>query len=128
MSPGADRGGDRLPFDSLSAAWRECVSFNDRWFAGWRERPTVFWGCALAGEVGEFCNDAKKADGGGTSGKRPTTEAMLEELADSFIYLALTAEALGAGPLEFALAVGRKQRTNVERMEARAQAAAEARP
>ena len=46
-----------------------------------------YWGCALAGEVGEACNLIKKHEKDGLEIK----ELLKEELADIFIYLELTA-------------------------------------
>lgn len=46
-----------------------------------------YWGCALAGEVGEVCNKIKKFERDGKLNKKD----LGEELADVFIYTVLTA-------------------------------------
>ncbi len=55
-----------------------------------------YWGCALAGEVGEACNLIKKFERDGGEWDRKQYEVFLEklgeELADVFIYTVLTAE------------------------------------
>jgi len=50
-----------------------------------------YWGCALAGEVGEACNLIKKYE---RDGKKINVR-LGEELADVFIYLELTARYFG---------------------------------
>lgn len=47
-----------------------------------------YWGCALAGEVGEACNLIKKHERDGIDIK----EKLGLELADIFIYIVLTAQ------------------------------------
>jgi len=51
-----------------------------------RQHPT-YWGCALAGEAGEFANMCKKHERDGTL----DVEKMRLELADVFIYTVLSA-------------------------------------
>ena len=46
-----------------------------------------YWGCALAGEVGEACNLIKK----GVRDNLDIKKELAHELADIFIYLELTA-------------------------------------
>lgn len=50
-----------------------------------------YWGCALAGEVGELCNLIKKFE---RDGQKMEIHQVGDELADIFIYLQLTAEVL----------------------------------
>lgn len=56
---------------------------------------STYWGCALAGEVGELCNIIKKLarDGADTKDKegRRYFDLLPAEMADVFIYLVLTA-------------------------------------
>ena len=52
------------------------------------EMPASFWGCALAGEVGELCNLIKK----GERGQLIFDRDLKEEIADVFIYLVLVAK------------------------------------
>ena len=54
------------------------------------EMNVTFWGCVLAGEIGELCNLLKKLE----INEKVNVSALKEELAGSFIYLALTARAL----------------------------------
>ena len=48
-----------------------------------------YWGCALAGEVGELCNLIKKLE---RDGQKIEINHFAEELADIFIYTQLIAE------------------------------------
>lgn len=48
-----------------------------------------YWGCAIAGEVGELCNIIKKHERDGISAK--IFEDVTEEIADVFIYTVLIA-------------------------------------
>jgi len=52
----------------------------------------TYWGCAIAGEVGELCNKLKKMERDGKA--YPKTE-IAEELADIFIYTELIARRFG---------------------------------
>ncbi len=58
------------------------------------------WACALAGEVGELCNEIKKRFRGDADA--PTTEVIADEIADVLTYLDLLAERHGID-LELAL-------------------------
>lgn len=55
-----------------------------------KDHPT-YWGCALAGEVGEACNLIKKFERDGIDIK----VKLADELADVFIYTELTAQVFG---------------------------------
>jgi NTP pyrophosphatase (non-canonical NTP hydrolase) len=59
-----------------------------------KNEPT-YWGCALAGEVGEACNIIKKLVRDGMDSRNKEGEFYIDllpaELADVFIYLELTA-------------------------------------
>jgi NTP pyrophosphatase (non-canonical NTP hydrolase) len=57
------------------------------------------WACALAGEAGEACNEAKKLKRGDGS-----VDALAKELADTLCYLCLLAERLGIDLNDAALA------------------------
>lgn len=85
--------------------WREIIEFDDAAFPGWRQSPLTYWGCALAGEVGEVCNALKKLEGGGTHRNPPTTAELLEEFADVQAYIALTLARLGVSLDEFTTAI-----------------------
>ena len=56
-------------------------------------KPITFWGCALAGEVGESCNLIKKFDRDGLYDEDDNNiiDLLALELADVFIYDVLTA-------------------------------------
>lgn len=97
--------------------WDEILGFNDEYFPGWRETPIIFLTNALAGEVGEICNEAKHRIGGGTNKRIPTDEEMLEEAVDVFIYLVLLAENLHKGGQRAFIDAGyRKLKKNAARM------------
>lgn len=104
---------------TLGEAWRDIIAFDDKRFKGWRDLVEVYWGNALAGEVGELCNLLKKRAHGGTKGDAPTKANVVEELADVFIYLVLTTERLGIAYPEFRDAVSAKMDRNEERVVAR---------
>lgn len=56
------------------------------------------WGCAVAGEVGELCNLLKKRK----RGDNIPLKAVMDEIADTIIYLDLLAARLGvhlSGPI-----------------------------
>lgn len=59
-----------------------------------KNTPT-YWGCALAGEVGETCNIIKKLERDGINSISKNGEKNIDllpsELADVFIYTSLTA-------------------------------------
>ncbi len=101
------------PVSGLDDVWLAQVEFQDafkRW-DDWREWDWTFLTNALAGEVGEACNLAKKFEGGGTHNlDAATIPKFQEELADVFIYLCLTAE-------DFARVIADKIKKNYERME-----------
>lgn len=66
------------------------------WEAG-IEFSLLYYGNALAGEVGEACNIIKKLEreASGHVGSRASKEALMEELADIIIYADLIAARLG---------------------------------
>lgn len=96
--------------------WDSIVEFNDLYFPGWRETPPLFLSNALAGEVGEVCNDVKHLVGGGTNRRTPSKAELLKELADVQIYLVLFAEVLGKDEDGFSDVVLKKIGENRERM------------
>ena len=97
--------------------WEDIVRFNDRHFPEWRNTSLVYLTNALAGEVGELCNDSKHLAGGGTNKRTPSRADLIAEAADVFIYLALISEVLGYDEQGFRDAVSRKVFKNYERME-----------
>ncbi len=100
--------------------WDEILAFNDEYFPDWRKTPLIFLSNALAGEVGELCNEVKHRVGGGTNKRNPTDGELLEEAADIFIYLVLLAETLDEGGREkFIAASYKKLRKNEARMNTR---------
>lgn len=57
------------------------------------KKPLSYWGCCLAGEVGEACNLIKKLEDGRTN--ESSVEAIAKELADIDTYLDLCYNRLG---------------------------------
>ena len=90
--------------------------FQDDCFPGWEKTDVVYLTNALAGEVGEVCNDAKHLIGGGCSGKEVSRLDLLEELADVYLYVGLTAMVLGYDDATFKVVVMDKIEKNRERM------------
>ncbi len=80
----------------MDSVWDDVNRMSDEVFPGWRDVSLLYWATSLAGEVGEFCNLAKKREEGGPRAVGATTDRLLEELADVYIYLQKTAESLGA--------------------------------
>jgi NTP pyrophosphatase (non-canonical NTP hydrolase) len=103
--------------ECMSAVWDEVIKFNNQYFPGWRGVQEVFYANALAGEVGEVCNAVKHRAGGGTNKSNPSAFALMDELADVFIYLELLVERMGLDVTSLADAIHTKNQTNIRRME-----------
>lgn len=71
----------------------------------------VYWGCALAGEVGELCNLLKKQHRGWED---VLSKEVAEELADVVIYCMIIANTLD---IDLQAEVARKQELNLQRWE-----------
>ncbi len=106
---------------SLEKEWENIIAFKDEHFPDWRTKhDDIYFGNAMAGELGEVCSNIKKQAGGGTSNKAvPTDEDVFEESADLFVYLVLFLARKGLTAAQFAQAVRRKMNINVERMRIR---------
>lgn len=65
------------------------ITINDEM----KEKLGSYWGCGLSGEVGEACNLIKKHERDGID--IASYDKLGGELADSFIYLVLTAKYFG---------------------------------
>lgn len=94
--------------ETLDTLWDDVNRMSDSTFPGWRGVGLLYWATSLAGEVGEFCNLAKKVEEGGPRAQGVTKAALLEELADVYIYLQKTVESLGGDRERFAVAVREK--------------------
>lgn len=92
----------------MDAVWDEVNQVSDSTFPGWRSVHLLYWSTAIAGEVGEFCNLAKKREEGGSRAAEVTKDALVEELVDVYIYLQKTVECLGTGRSEFSAMVRAK--------------------
>lgn len=79
-------------FKSLREANLARVTAFNHTLEGW---TSAQWACALAGEVGEYCNIVKKMFRGKPGDEAATLEKAGEELADIQIYLDLNAAHLG---------------------------------
>ena len=102
--------------------WHLVVEFNDKHFPRWRKTPPVSLSNALAGETGEVCSVIKRMEGGGTNNHNhpaPTTEELLEEMADVYIYMILLAEVHGVNQEKFDDAMIAKITKITKRMEER---------
>ncbi len=91
--------------NDMGAVWDEVNRMSDETFPGWRAVNLLYWATSLAGEVGEFCNLAKKREEGGPRAQGLTTGSLVEELADVYIYLQKTAESLGTSQPQFAAVI-----------------------
>lgn len=98
--------------------WDLIVKTNDKHFPNWREVPPIYYTNALAGEVGESRNLAKKLAGGGSKPENEfrTIDELYEELADVFIYLVLLSERIDMGEDRFEATVRNKVAKIKERM------------
>jgi NTP pyrophosphatase (non-canonical NTP hydrolase) len=106
--------------DNLNAAFEEVEAFNDATLPTWRRNNLIWRTNALAGEVGELCNAAKKVDPSYMTHKPPTTAAELEdEVVDVFRVLVEVCEVLGLGPEDLA----QKTTAKLKLVEARLKAA-----
>jgi len=97
----------------------EIKTFNNRYFPQWTNQDETFYSNAMAGEVGEVCNLTKKLNGGGTSGKTPSHDEIIEECADTLIYTIILIQKMGFGASDFKKAIKDKIEKNRTRMEAR---------
>lgn len=101
----------------MTTAWDEIIEFNEIYFRGWRGVDEVFYANALAGEVEEVCNAVKHRAGGGTNKSNPSAYALMDELADVFIYLEILVERMGRDVTSLADAIHTKNQTNIRCME-----------
>lgn len=64
--------------------------YNEKYHPDWKETLDVYLSNALAGEVGELCNEVKHYYGGGSKGKiTDSKDRFFIECADIFIYLSV---------------------------------------
>jgi len=101
--------------------WQQIVKFNDKYFPDWRERELILYSNALAGEVGELCNNVTKMYGGGTkklSNELLTFNSRIEAV-DVFIQLVLFLGAQGLDWEHFESYFDMKMAKLRERMESR---------
>ena len=99
--------------------WDKVLEFNNKHFPGWKERPLIFYSNALAGEVGEICNNTKKVWGGGTNRECFQAFDLAAESVDVFIYLVLFLETIGVDRETFRILFERKMKILESRMENR---------
>lgn len=95
----------------LAEMWKRVEDFNDIYFPGWKNEDLRLVTNALAGEVGELCDATKHFYRGGTNPQlvgKETTEHMLEESFDVFVYLILFVGSTGRGMASF-IAAGEKK-------------------
>lgn len=79
-----------------------------------RDTVPIYWGCALAGEVGELCNTLKKEFRGW--GKIPKGQ-IAEELADIVIYCLIIANIID---VDLETEIQQKQESNRRRWDVKA--------
>jgi len=103
----------------MTESWDNIIKFNEKYFPGWRGIDEIYYSNALAGEVGEICNAVKHRAGGGTKEKKVSTTELMDEIADTFIYLELLIEKQYLDVTSLSDAINSKIKTNIERMEAR---------
>lgn len=87
---------------TLDDAWNKIMDVQKDFFPRWNNLPEIYYGNAIAGEVGELCSLIKTRAGGGSRIKpRPTVTDVLEESSDIAIYLILLMSKLDVTPQEF---------------------------
>jgi len=105
--------------NSINTVWDNILEFNNTYFPNWKNTEEVYYSNALAGEVGEVCNNTKHRSNGGTKIKAVSDVELLEELADCFIYMELIIEKHGYNITDFSNAIQDKINKNKARMEGR---------
>ncbi len=107
---------DREMKDGCSSMiWDEILQFNHFFFPDWREVLPVFYSNAIAGEVGECCQEVYE---GACKGHGPERlDGLIEELADVAIYTRMFAQLEGQGEAEFEALVRRTMREGVPHFE-----------
>jgi NTP pyrophosphatase (non-canonical NTP hydrolase) len=100
----------------MTVVWDEIFRFNTIYFPGWRAKDEIFYSNALAGEVGEICNMTKHRAGGGTNKSNPSASELMDEISDTFIYLAILVEIMGRDVTSLAAAIHSKLEINTKRM------------
>lgn len=103
----------------ITTNWDEIIDFNNKFFPNWKETEEVYYSNALAGEVGEVCNNTKHRSNGGTKQIEVTDKELLEELADCFIYMTLIIGKHGYDITSFSQAISDKVEKNKQRMNGR---------
>lgn len=103
----------------MTDAWDNIIKFNNKYFPDWRSVEEIYYSNAIAGEAGEICNAVKHRCGGGTNKKQVSTHELMDEIADTFIYLELLIEKQGLDVTSLAYAINSKVKKNIERMESR---------
>jgi len=106
---------------TIKRMWRAIEQFNDKYFPNWRNRDLVFYSNALAGEVGELCNEVNHLYGGGTKkhiDKDINTFKARIESVDVFIQLVLFLGAQGLDASDFECYFNMKMSKIEERMQA----------
>jgi len=102
---------------TLDSLFVEVDEFQDAFFPNYKDAELVYYTNALAGEVGELCNLAKKRAGGGCS--NPTIEIreeLLDELSDIMIYSLLLYRYFDISPLEATNRIRVKMESNALRL------------
>jgi len=105
---------------TIDDIWKQIVDFNDLHFPGWDKEDLRIVSNALAGEVGEVCDDTKHFYGGGTNQElvgKITPEKIAEEVFDSFVYMILLLGAAGFGRARFVAIAEKKLNVLYSRME-----------
>lgn len=79
----------RKPVSRTGELSRQCVEDSERWFGDMAAHHSVtHHALALAGEVGEFCNIAKKIERGSLDFTQASVRyALAMELTDVYVYL-----------------------------------------
>jgi NTP pyrophosphatase (non-canonical NTP hydrolase) len=104
----------------LEAAWDLTVETEDRFWPGNRTRTFEGLAVALASEVGEVCDQVKRLDGYGSSGRSFSEPELIEELTDVQSYLICFCMRLGVSRDDFAEAMVAKMKKVEARMLGRA--------
>ncbi len=96
--------------------WKWIMSFQDKFYPDWMDKPRLLFSNALAGEVGEVCGVVTHLDGGGTNNKKYTEAKMLEECVDTYIQLVLLIARSGFSPDDFTQMFNNVQQELEERL------------
>lgn len=82
--------------------WNEIIEFQNKRYPGWmKNKPTLLYATALAGEAGEVCGVITHLEGGGTNNREYTKEMVLHQCVDTYNQMILLLARYGFTPKQF---------------------------